>query len=304
MDKATQPNLTNVESKGGVELNLLKPCSVFLAVVLAIGCPVQSTACVNLQRRPVMFVHGSGLSPDSWNEMVESFRKHGYPTSHLLAVRLVPNDASNPRSAERFISPAVKELLLTATRASERAGCRAPTKVDIVAHSMGSVSSRWYASQIDATRVRNLVGITPANHGTDALCGHAGEGNQELCPAFAQSPLESAVQVALNGNLRQPADKTPFGFGSDRSGVPRIDPTQDRGIFYWTIRIEPDEWIRPASSAELDGAGGRSVPRLPAGSTETSPGNILWRSGVTHDDMPRDPQVISFVLRLLLADPS
>lgn len=266
------------------------------------GSSAQSPDCAALSRRPVVFVHGSGLSPDSWREMTAAFRARGYPAPHLVAVRLTPDNGSNIGAAERFIEPAVRDVLASTRRRAEGAGCRPPEKVDIVAHSMGSVSARWYVSQIDPSRVLNLVGIAPANHGTDALCGHSGDGNRELCPAFAKSPELSRVQVVLNGSPSTPADETPFGFGADGPGRPRIAPTEASGIYYWTIRLDPDEWIRPASSAQLDGAGGRTLPPLPARVRETSPGNVLWPAVVSHDNLPRRADLIDFVLRLLTSD--
>jgi len=234
--------------------------------------------------------------------MIAAFRARGYASHQLYAVRLTPDDGANVRAAERFIQPAVHELLSHARRRAEAAGCPAPRKVDIVAHSMGAVSSRWYVARMDATSVRNLVGIAPANHGTDALCGHAGDGNRELCPAFARTSAQSGVQVALNGSAGNKIDETPYGFGADSTDRPRLAPTDTAAIYYWTLRIDPDEWIDPASSAILDGAGGRTVDNLPAGVRETSPGNFLWPPGVRHDDLPKQPQVIEFVIRLLEAD--
>jgi pimeloyl-ACP methyl ester carboxylesterase len=273
------------------------------ATVFAVSaCSAQTPACAGLQRRPVVFVHGSGLAPDSWREMVAVFNAQGYPASHLVPVRLVPDNGSNIRAAEQFIAPAVRETLAAARRAAERAGCRAPERVDVVAHSMGAVSARWYVAKIESGTVRNLVGIAPANHGTDALCGHTGDGNRELCPAFAQSPVMSAVQHALNGSIAAPVDETPFGLGADGPGRPSLRPASTGGIYYWSIRLDPDEWIKPAASALLDGAGGRALPSLPPGVRETSPGNVLWRAGVSHDDLPRNPDLIRFVMQLLLMD--
>lgn len=255
--------------------------------------------CGPLARRPVLFVHGSGLAPDSWREMMSAFRARGYPAESLHAVRLVPDDGSNIRAAERFIQPAVRELLDGARRRARAAGCTPPPKVDIVAHSMGAVSARWYVARIDARRVHTLVGIAPANHGTDALCGHAGDGNRELCPAFADGADKSPVQVALNGTRAKPVDETPYGHGPDAPGRPRIAPTDSSAIYYWTIRIDPDEWIKPASSAVLDGAGGRNAPPLPDGVRESPAGNFVWPGSIRHDDLPRDPRLIDFVLKLL-----
>lgn len=257
--------------------------------------------CTSLTRRPVLFVHGSGLAPDSWREMLGAFSARGYPAANLLAVRLTPNDGSNPRAAEKFIQPAVRELLDGARRRATAAGCPAPKKADIVAHSMGAISARWYVARIDARLVHTLVGIAPANHGTDALCGYGGDGNRELCPAFAATREQASVQFELNGGSSKLTDETPFGLGPDAADRPRVAPSGESAIYYWTIRIDPDEWIRPANSAVLDGAGGRPAPPMPAGVRESPPGNFLWPTGVRHDELPQQADLIDFVLRLLAA---
>lgn len=280
---------------------MLSSVGIVVTLVPFVSCS-QPPDCQALSRRPVVFVHGSGLTPDSWRPMIERFRAQGFPSSYLVAVRLTPNDGSNVRAADRFIAPAVEAVLAEAQRRAAKGGCPAPAKVDLVAHSMGAVSARWYVAQLDASRVRNLVGIAPANHGTDALCGYSGDGNRELCPAFAASAEQSRVQFVLNGSPAAPRDETPFGYGADSAWRSRIPPTRNSGIYYWTIRLDPDEWIRPASSALLDGAGGRRLPALPPDVIETSPGNLLWPGNISHDDLPRQSALIDFVLQLLAGD--
>lgn len=254
---------------------------------------------------PVLFVHGSGLNGALWQEMTAALESAGYPRSHLLAVELVPRDGSNPRAAERIIGPAIRQLLERARRQAAAAGSPFPNQVDIVAHSMGAVSTRWFIQEHRAEWVRRWIGIAPANHGTNALCGAPGEGDRELCPAFAADGRKNRVQVRLNGTRFKPRDETPFGLGADGAGRPRIPPDEHRAIAYYTLRIEPDRWIEPAVSAVLDGAGGLSLPneRWPD-LRETSPGNFLFLDAVGHDDLPRDPQVADWVNAILtLAGP-
>jgi pimeloyl-ACP methyl ester carboxylesterase len=248
----------------------------------------------------VIFIHGAGLGSNTWDPMRRAFRAAGYPEQWLKAVDLHPNDGSNAAAAESIIAPAVEDLLAEAQRLSTQSGCIAPTKVDVVAHSMGAVSARWYIARIDATRVRNLVGIAPANHGSDALCGIGGEGPRELCPAFARDAAANALQVALNGTAAAPVDETPFGPESDRPGVPVVPPDDARRVNYVTIRLDPDQWIQPAGSAMLDGAGGLVLRDI--GGTLTSPGNVLWPQGVSHDDLPREPQLIRGIIASLRED--
>lgn len=259
----------------------------------------------NEGRHPVLFVHGSGLNAALWQEMTAALELAGYPSSYLHAVELMPRDGSNVRAAERIIGPAIQRLLERIRREAAAAGSPVPNQVDIVAHSMGAVSTRWFILEHQPERVRRWIGIVPANHGTNALCGYSGAGDRELCPAFAADGRKNRVQVRLNGTRLQPRDETPFGLGADGAGRPRIPPDQRRAIVYYTLRIEPDRWIEPAASAVLDGAGGLSLPneRWPD-FRETSPGNFLFLDAVGHDDLPRDPRVADWVNSILtLAGP-
>jgi pimeloyl-ACP methyl ester carboxylesterase len=268
--------------------------------------------------RPVLFIHGSGLDASTWTPMREAFLAAGYPASWLLALSLSPADGANRSAAQGQIAPAVERLLAQGrehperasgkdempSQAGVRAACAAPRRIDIIAHSMGAVSARWYIAHIDAARVRNLVGIAPANHGSDALCGLPGEGNRELCPAFARDPRRNAVQVELNGTRARRLDETPFGPGEDGKGIDSIRPDEQRRVQYTMFRLDPDQWIRPARSALLDGAGGLTLHGLIDAARVTSPGNVLWPAGVTHDDLPRDPRLIRIIVTSLQQDVS
>ena len=257
-------------------------------------------------RCPVLFVHGSGLSSQSFSGLIEFLEQDGYPVAYLSAVDLVPNNGANAVAASGTIAPAVEDLLTAARAAAAQAG-RTTSHLDrvcIVAHSMGAVSSRWYIAKIRPDRAVVWVSIAGANHGTDALAGSSGEGDIEMVPAFAQSAAESAIQVELNGTSVAPLDESPYGLGVDPVGTPSVAPDGQRGVAYFTIRIDPDFWIKPEDSALLSGAAGLPVdlpPGLPA--IETSPGNYLLDVPSNHDGLPFDPWVKSLVLSFLhLAD--
>lgn len=265
-------------------------------------------ACASLQKTPVLFIHGSGLSAASWDSMHAAFRQAGYPAALLHAVSLLPDDGDNIVAAARFVEPAVADLLAAQAALNAMVECaEIPAgKVDIVAHSMGAVSGRWFASTLAPEQVRRLLTIAGANHGSNALCGLQGRGNQQLCPAFADaSTATDSVQTRLNGSPQQPLDETPYGIGRDSAGRSHIPPDQARQILYATLRLEPDEWIVPASSALLDGAGGPGLPTLPKlPVTETSPGNYLFRDSSSHDELVRHPAAIQWVLAMLDTPPS
>lgn len=181
-------------------------------------------------------------------------------------------------------------------------GCQGapPAEVDIVAHSMGAFSARWFARFVMAEKVRTIVTLAGANHGTDMLCGLSGVGNRQMCPAYSESGGNDNIQRKLNGTGALPVDETPFGLGADRGDRARIPPDGRRRIVYFTVRLDPDEWIVPADSAVLDGAGGKAIEgidELPV--IETSSGNFLFQGPTSHDGLPSDPELIQFVFHLL-----
>ncbi|MFQ5544957.1 MAG: esterase/lipase family protein [Acidiferrobacterales bacterium] len=255
-------------------------------------------------RVPVLFVHGHGLGPGTWKELIAYLVNSGYPREYLYAIEIVPDKMANVPAATKVIAPAVTRLLANARRGANKADYKGepPMRVDIVSHSMGAVSSRWYAVKLHPERVRTWIGLAGANHGTNALCNHTDDGARDLCPAFAHSATRNPVQVTLNGTRAAPIDETPYGLGVDDKQVRRIPPAADRNIVYFTIRIEPDRWIKPERSALLDGAGGVSVD-IPAGLPvrETRAGNFLMQGKLKHDPFPRYRDVHVLVAALLAA---
>ena len=260
--------------------------------------------CEDFSRTPVLFVHGSGLDSRSWNKMISQFTGSGYPDGYLLAIDMLPNDGDNVFAAESFIRTGMQTLIQTSRRAMESSACSidVPVKADLVAHSMGAFSSRWYAAHIQPERVRRLVTLAGANHGTDALCGRRGHGDRQMCPAFSNRAGAADVQQQLNGTAARPRDETPFGIGVDSNTLVRIAPDSTRRIVYYSIRLEHDKWIKPSASSILDGSGAASeinVSPLPV--RRTSNGNYVFLAETSHDDLPSNPQLIDFVFQLLLS---
>jgi pimeloyl-ACP methyl ester carboxylesterase len=278
------------------------PLSIALMATWILGSTAYAEECISW--RPVLFVHGSGLDSSTWQPMRQGFERAGYPPEWLSAPNLQPDDGSNIEAATRQLAPAIDALITNTAHIARANGCSPPVKIDIVAHSMGAVSARWYVSQVDASRVRNVIGIAPANHGSNALCGLQGKGNREMCPAFAQSLRAQPVQVLLNGTERNPVDETPFGPGQDASSVRSVPPDASRRVNYVTVRLDPDEWIVPARSAILAGAGGLKLHKVANEAEITSPGNVLWHTSVTHDDLPKDEELIAMTIASLQQDSS
>jgi triacylglycerol lipase len=106
---------------------------------------------------PILFVHGWNGSASNWNTMKARFEKDGYPASHLLAYNY-NTSTSNKTTGEVEVKARVEQLLAST----------GTTKVDILAHSMGSLNSRWYLKFVAGAqeKVDDWVSFGGPNHGT------------------------------------------------------------------------------------------------------------------------------------------
>jgi triacylglycerol esterase/lipase EstA (alpha/beta hydrolase family) len=163
---------------------------------------------------PILFVHGYASSASTWNTMIGRFEKDGWPKSHLSSYSYNTSQ-SNKVDAEKEVKPRV-ESLLKATGAS---------KVDIVAHSMGSLNSRWYIKFLGGeSKVDEWVSLGGPNHGTDTA---------NFC--FSTSCVEMRIGSTFLSELNA-GDETPGA------------------VNYGTWWSPCDSIINPDSSVSLSGA--------------------------------------------------
>jgi triacylglycerol lipase len=123
------------------------------------GCETPGAAdAPAIRNDPILFVHGYAGNGGNWQDMKARFLADGWQPNELYACNY-SFTASNTVSASE-ISQQVDDIL-TLTGAS---------RVDIVAFSMGSVSSRYYLKNLAGnTRVDAWVSLAGPNHGTDAV---------------------------------------------------------------------------------------------------------------------------------------
>src|SRR3954447_18066360 len=126
-------------------------CAIALCITGTALAPAGASA-----QDPILFVHGYVESASLWNTMIGRFEKDGYPKSYLSAYSYNTSQ-SNKVDAEEVKSKV--EALLKTTGAS---------KVDIIAHSMGSLNTRWYIKFLGGeSKVDDWVSLGGPNHGTD-----------------------------------------------------------------------------------------------------------------------------------------
>lgn len=169
---------------------------------------------------PILFIHGFSGSAGNWNTMISRFQAAGYPSDRLYAIT-VSSTASNASNANA-VANAVATL-------RSRTGA---ARVDIVAHSMGSLSTRYYLRNLGGTAVVDeWVSLGGPNHGTTwaYACALFSAGCRDMLPG-------SSFLSSLNAG-----DETP---GSVRYGT------------FWSYC---DGIIIPATSTVLSGASNTNV---------------------------------------------
>jgi pimeloyl-ACP methyl ester carboxylesterase len=288
---------------------------LFIAGFFTVGCATNSLAedkdsarrytsgeRENSAKVPILLIHGRGMDSSSFSKMIRFLQERGYPREFLKAIDLKPSDGPNIPAAEKQIAPAVEIFLREVNQSTHAQKEKMPiTKIDIIAHSMGSLSTRWYCAKLRPDRVDTWISLAGPNHGSNVGCpGRRGSGKEEQCPAFAKSAEESFIQFALNGHTGPDVDETPFGLAGDSEGVLRVHPDALRRILYITVRTLRDVWIEPIKSTMVDGAGGVEIltPEiLPV--VETSSGNFLMLNGVTHDELVFNEEVFELIFSVL-----
>jgi len=126
---------------------------VVAAVAMAFFFVVPAQAATANQ--PILFVHGYSSNGSTWNEMLASFRAVGYTDSELFAISYNSNQ-SNVTTAQQ-LKTKVDEIRAQTGWAS----------IDIIGHSMGSLSSRYYLKNLGGqSKVDAWVSLAGANHGT------------------------------------------------------------------------------------------------------------------------------------------
>lgn len=161
---------------------------------------------------PILFVHGYTGSASNWNTMRERFIDAGYSSDLLYAFTFDnPNDAgsgSNADNAEEVLEWII--YILSLTGASE---------VDIVAHSMGGLSTRYYIKFLGGAQyVDDYVSLGTPQHGTRRSF-------------YGDMRIGSSFLNQLNSG-----DETPSG------------------VEWTTVRSTADTLVVPTDTAMLDGA--------------------------------------------------
>lgn len=201
--------------------HVLPTLATLLAAALVV--PLTSSTAHADEPDPVVFVHGFSGKGDQFNAMTDNFRDNGYPEDRLHVFGY-DSFRSNHTTANNLAD--YVENVLNETGAS---------KVDIVTHSMGGLSSRHYVKELGGLdKVDDWVSIGGPNHGTSVA-------------GFCDLVITSCQEMRAGSDF----------LADLNSG----DPTPG-SVNYTTFRSPCDLVINPVSSTILDGADNRETACL------------------------------------------
>jgi len=173
---------------------------------------------------PVVLVHGTFEgAADNWSTVSPQLKSAGYCVFALeYGNRGTGDIPTSAAQLARFV-----DAVLAAT------GAR---KVSLVGHSQGGMMPRWYIKFLGgASKVDDLVGLAPSNHGTTNPGAFVT--GATICEACEQQIAGSAVLQQLNTGDETPGD-----------------------VSYTVVETRYDEVVTPYTSAFL--AGGQNTANI------------------------------------------
>lgn len=163
---------------------------------------------------PILFVHGYNGSSSTWTTMVSRFSGAGYAAGEL--VNFTYDYTKSNRTTAQIIKAKIDSMAALHPEM---------TQVNIITHSMGTISARYYIDSLGgAGRVHAFAGLGGTNHGTTLAAFLFTTGGIEMRP-------KSTLLNHLNAT-----NEAPFS------------------VFYGTWRTPCDEAVMPNDSPILSGA--------------------------------------------------
>ncbi|WP_406328242.1 esterase/lipase family protein [Streptomyces sp. NBC_00203] len=126
-----------------------------VAAALLLSLSLSASPAQAATHNPVVFVHGLSSSSSSWDDWIADFEADGYSSSELFAWSYDWSQ-SNVTTAQQLATEVKSVLAQTGA-----------SKVDLVVHSMGALSARYYLKNLGGTSyVDDFVSSAGVNHGT------------------------------------------------------------------------------------------------------------------------------------------
>ena len=128
---------------------------VAILALTAVVWPVASANAQAAKRDPILFIHGWSENSLLWTNFIGRFVADGW--SPTLLNTMDYNSAQSNRTIAEQVERRVEEI----------SAANGGAEVDVITHSMGGLSSRWYIKFLDgAGEVEDWVSLGGPNHGT------------------------------------------------------------------------------------------------------------------------------------------
>ena len=196
------------------------------------------------EQTPILFLHGYGGSKANWDSMINRFKADGWTSSSLFAYDFTDTgnctESANVENAHQIKNWVSNILIETGAN-----------KIDLVAHSMGGLSSRYFVKFLaEVNSIDDFVSLGSPHHG-----------RIPLVPAQVPCCYSTNTSSTFVNKLNE-GDETPHGILSDTIGE-RIDNIMGvtyngshvpGNISYTCIYSRDDEVVTPFNTSRLDGA--------------------------------------------------
>ena len=127
-------------------------CENSICVSVLTGCE---------KKRPILFIHGVNGNLHNWDIMIEHLKEDGWPDNYLFAYDFEDPKWGCNRDNADTIAMWVQNILQTTGE----------PRIDLVAHSMGTLSSRYYVKNLGGHEVVNTyVTMGGQHHGLRSPC--------------------------------------------------------------------------------------------------------------------------------------
>jgi len=140
-------------------------CSHFRGVLREKRMPVELAQRKVVPEFPLILLHGYWNTPIVWRRFVIFFETNGYEKDKNLFLFDGRGDDKSPANIDIIINARKLQSLVQNVLTST-----GKAKVNLVAHSMGGLISRWYIEQLGGnTKVHKLIMLGTPNHGSAYL---------------------------------------------------------------------------------------------------------------------------------------
>jgi triacylglycerol lipase len=154
---------------------------------------------------PIIFVHGYNGSSSTWTTMINRFIGDGYAAAELI--NFTYDYTKSNRTTAQIIKTKVDSILAIHPEVSQ---------VNIITHSMGTISVRYYIDSLggaspNASKVHAFAGLGATNHGTTLASFLFTTGGIEMRPGSTLlnhlNATDESPFSALYSTWRSPCDE-------------------------------------------------------------------------------------------------